>query len=420
MDTAEEIISRLREMGYEAVFVGSAARNTHLKGDHDLDIFVFFPREVGKEEMERRILELGGEILEGVELRYADHPYVHGRYRGFEVDLVPCYRISMGERPISAVDRTPLHLEYVKSRIKGLEDEVRLLKAFMKGIGIYGAEIKVQGFSGYLCELLIIYYGGFEETLEAAAEWRYGERIDLEGHGTRFKDPLVVVDPVDPRRNVAAPVSLDSMAVFISAARKFLSSPSTVFFFPPEPEIMSKEEIKEAMERRGNKLIFLVIPRPDVPDDVLWGEIRKMQRVLEKKMRRYGYPVFKTGAYGGEEVVLIFEFSCYRHGRVQKKTGPPVFDRVNSERFLQANRDPLAGPYLENGRWVVEVENRYPRVEEAFRQAVEEIKGESAAPHLRDMLSQGEILRDKAILSKYRGDFARYLSSYMLSKYFWL
>ena len=31
----------------------------------------------------------------------------------------------------------------------------------MQGIGVYGAEIKVGGFSGYLCELLVMKYGGF-------------------------------------------------------------------------------------------------------------------------------------------------------------------------------------------------------------------------------------------------------------------
>jgi tRNA nucleotidyltransferase (CCA-adding enzyme) len=37
----------------------------------------------------------------------------------------------------------------------------------MKGTGVYGAEAKVEGFSGYLTELLVINYGSFPKALEA-------------------------------------------------------------------------------------------------------------------------------------------------------------------------------------------------------------------------------------------------------------
>jgi tRNA adenylyltransferase (EC 2.7.7.25) len=45
------------------------------------------------------------------------------------------------------------------------KDEVRLLKKFMKGIGVYGAEIKVKGFSGYVAELLVYFYDSFRNVL---------------------------------------------------------------------------------------------------------------------------------------------------------------------------------------------------------------------------------------------------------------
>jgi tRNA nucleotidyltransferase (CCA-adding enzyme) len=62
---------------------------------------------------------------------------------------------------LSATDRTPF-IHYVKKRLgKTLQDDVRLLKKFMQGIKVYGAEIKTGGFSGYLCELLILHYGSF-------------------------------------------------------------------------------------------------------------------------------------------------------------------------------------------------------------------------------------------------------------------
>ena len=167
------------------------------------------------------------------EEKYAEHPYVHAIIEGFDVDLVPCYLLENTSCLKSAVDRTPFHSRYILERIKGMEDQVLLLKQFMKGVGVYGSELKVGGFSGYLSELLVLHYGSFMGTLEGTSRWRPGEIIDLEGGGALSHDePMVVVDPVDPRRNVAAALTLDKMLQFAASARCFRKGPSLDFFLP--------------------------------------------------------------------------------------------------------------------------------------------------------------------------------------------
>ena len=91
--------------------------------------------------------------------------------------------------------------------------------------GTYGSEFKVGGFAGYLCELLIIKYGSFEETLKAATNWQYGHIIDLEDYGTggQFNDPLIMIDPTDKNRNVGAALRLNKFSEFIQSARNYLS-----------------------------------------------------------------------------------------------------------------------------------------------------------------------------------------------------
>ena len=42
----------------------------------------------------------------------------------------------------------------------------------MKGVGVYGAEIRVGGFSGYLCELLTLSFGSFTDILKAVSDWK--------------------------------------------------------------------------------------------------------------------------------------------------------------------------------------------------------------------------------------------------------
>ena len=221
-----------------AVLVGSVAKGTWLAGNADIDILIKFPLETSSEYLKEYGLKIGHKCIERMdgssEERYASHPYVTGYINGYYVDFVPCYDIKSSIELKSAVDRTLLHTEYIKAHLTDKQaDEVVLLKKFMDSVGTYGSEFKVGGFSGYLCEMLILKYGNFIQTLKIAAEnWNYGYIVDIEDYGTAnlFKDPLKAVDPVDKNRNVAAALTLQKMSEFIVAAGNFLHNPSEEYF----------------------------------------------------------------------------------------------------------------------------------------------------------------------------------------------
>ena len=157
----------------------------------------------------------------------------------------------------------------------GQQDQVRLLKQFMKGVGTYGAEARTQGFSGYLVELLIIRFGGMREVLEAATSWKKGETLSLGDIGRQFKDPLIFYDPVDKDRNVASALSLNNLALFIHAAQEYLANPSSRFFFPRKREPLPLSRIKDIMEDRGTELLIVQLDRPDLIDDDLFPQVRR-------------------------------------------------------------------------------------------------------------------------------------------------
>ena len=165
---------------------------------------------------------------------------------------------------MSAVDRTPLHVDYVLGRVKdGQTDEIRLLKAWAEGIGVYGAEAKILGFSGYLCELLVLKYGTFRGVLEASLAWRRGLVVELDRPpGRSFEEPLVVIDPVDPNRNVASAVSLEQLATFVHAAREYLQKPSERFFFPRPLKPLAVARLRSVAKQRGGGLLAISIPAP--------------------------------------------------------------------------------------------------------------------------------------------------------------
>ncbi|MFQ6056897.1 MAG: nucleotidyltransferase domain-containing protein, partial [Methanosarcinales archaeon] len=155
-EVSNTIIEKINKIAKElkieayAILVGSADRGTWISGEHDLDIFITFPEDTSREDLEKIGLYIAKKAVENYEERYAEHPYIHAYYKDYEIDIVPCFRVSSSAKIKSAVDRTPFHNLYVKENINGLEDEVLLLKQFCRGIGVYGSELKTQGFSGYL------------------------------------------------------------------------------------------------------------------------------------------------------------------------------------------------------------------------------------------------------------------------------
>lgn len=325
--------------------VGSVAKGTYLKGKSDIDIFIAFPLETPVDELKETGLFLGYECSKHFRGKasehYASHPYVTSEINGFEVDFVPCYKIRNGNELKSAVDRTILHTKYVKKHLEeSQKDEVLLLKRFMDMTGTYGSEFKVGGFAGYLCELLIIKYGNFENTLKEASKWRYGEVIDLEDYGTykQFKDPLRVIDPTDKNRNVAAALRLDKMSEFIQASRNYLNSDNKInYFFKPKDK--SKNLILDEINKRGNNLIAIKFNIPDIPLDTLHPQLRKTAESLAQKMDNEDFKVFNYDYWTNEKdsAVLIFEMLNTTLNKVKLNIGPKIFIEKACQQFIEAH-----------------------------------------------------------------------------------
>ncbi len=359
-----EILGRLRSTmaakGWDGkpFLAGSVAKGTHLTGT-EIDIFVAFPPDLPRADLEARGLALG-EILEKGAHRYAEHPYTRGWYGGFEVEIVPCYRITDATQRMSAVDRTPLHVDYVLGRVRdGQTDEIRLLKAWAEGIGVYGAEAKVLGFSGYLCELLVLKYGTFRSVLENSLTWRPGTALELDRPaGRTFAEPLVVIDPVDPNRNVASAVGVDQLATFVHAAREYLRVPSERFFFPRPQKALSIPKLRALAKKRGTGHLLISIAAPAITDDVLYPQLRKAHRAFLDFFHRAEFQVFDSRFdVAGKEAVFLFEFAVDSLPRVFRHEGPPVWVK-NAKEFLdkwEGNRKTISGPFVSGERWAVDV-----------------------------------------------------------------
>ena len=411
-----------------AEIVGSIARNTHLRGDRDIDIFVLFPQSVSRAEFEREGLRIGKAVFKGHkwEKAYSEHPYIRGVIKGFKVEVVPAYRILHAELLQSAVDRSVFHNSFILENLpKNGEKDVRLLKQFMKGVKCYGADLSSNGFPGYVAELLVIEYGSFRKCIEAVAQWRKGQAIDVEKHykdgeaGKFFGSHLIVVDPVDKKRNVAAALSLNQYARFIAAGRAFLKKPSMNFFFPKKHEALPKAKLGKFLKKTELAAVRMGYP-PKVVEDVMWGQLRRFSKKVSALAEKEDFTV-KRGAEWLEEgkmLIVLLEVESPNLQKVKIVRGPEATDTKNSEAFLKAHARPFSGPRIEEGRWVVEVERKNTELN-VFLKGMLKMFRKQEREGIRKALKLGaKIMGEKEIAALYsenRG-FQQFLTAYLKGK----
>lgn len=368
LESAVRKEARRMDAHIELMLVGSVAKGTHLR-DPDIDMFMLFPESTSLETLKETGLAIGRAVLGGRE-HYAQHPYVRGRFKGFQVDLVPCFRIMDTRSKMSAVDRTPFHTRFVKENLAPeMADQVRLLKRFMKGIGCYGAEAKVQGFSGYLCELLVMRFGGFKEVLDAAGSWKDGEHIELSGHeGKEFDEPLTFIDPVDTSRNVASAVSRETLLLVIRASREYLRTPSDRFFFPAERQAWTPAELRRAAGARLDNTVSISFPKPDLIDDVIYPQLRKSLAAAVALLERHEFEVEKATVHGDGQVHLVIELASASLPGERRHRGPPEKSENSKEFLAKWRKKGLSPPFVEGGRWYVIAKRDFTRADGLLRE----------------------------------------------------
>ncbi len=228
---AETIVKSQKErleklLKTDVVTGGSMAKGTWLKNNHDIDFFVVSPKP---ESITAKKLPFAQEVK-------GSRNYFQYEIDGFQIEVVPVKKIHSSKEIENVTDASPLHVKYTAEKLTS-QDDVRLAKQFCKAHRVYGAESYINGFSGHVLELVIIYYGSFLSFIKAAAHWQEPVIIDIEEKKTyssinksKLRSPLVIIDPVQPERNAAAALSKKSFDTFIKAAQKFLKKPSASAF----------------------------------------------------------------------------------------------------------------------------------------------------------------------------------------------
>lgn len=316
-----------------------------------------------------------------------------------------------------------------------MRDEVRILKQFCKGIGVYGSDAKNLGISGYICELLVIKYGTFENVLKAVSKMEAGEIIDIENHLDSMKkeemekhikklfrnQPLIVIDPVDSERNVAAVLSSENFIKLAKKSREFIKRPAKNFFYP-ESRPLNAKEFKMLQERK-TKFFSVSFQKPDVIDDIIYPQIRKTVERISTLLIHSEFEILRKFSFVDEKTgraFLIFELECWELPLISSMKGPPVVDTKNSRNFLKKYSNPLFGPFVEDNKWTIDKKRNFKTADMAVKDFLKKSPKklhESGIPeHISKAIFKSRIIQHDEFWKMARDN--KNFSSFMREKYF--
>jgi tRNA nucleotidyltransferase (CCA-adding enzyme) len=326
----EKVMSKVKEAAVPhrevaGIFLGgSFAKDTWLPGDVDIDVFVKISPSVDEKRFEEVGLAVGREALKGYKpgKNYAQHPYTEATVDGFKVNVVPCYDVKPGEWK-SAADRSVHHVAFVRDNLdEEARVQVRLLKKFMKAVGVYGAEIEKEGFSGYATEVLIHEYTTFESTLGSFAVFVPDSKEEY----------FTLFDPIDDKRDLGKAMSRETVARMVVASRAFLEKPSLAFF---------KQVRGKARPKLQKSAYVIAFEHEELSEDTLWGELRRSARQVAKHLREEGFEVARVEAASDRlrSSAIIILPVVEELSRLEERVGPGVEIQEGAKSFVAKNRD---------------------------------------------------------------------------------
>ncbi len=376
-------------------------KQTQLRGASDIDLFVILSQDdfsdlLAKDSKKRGeavddlmdsmvdnwfIPAMHGLTIDSLQKTFSQHPYLSLEMMGFEVDIVSCFLIDSEELekngPITAMDRTIHHSEYVFNNIGELRDDARILKSFVRASHAYADRCAVgrMGFTGYALELLVILKGGVDDAIKTILELDtipvdpFHRKLDDLRKIPAFKDDnIFIMDPTDPGRNVASSFDQRSFRLLkvlssrlISAAKEedydlvrelLLETPIPT---TPVPKWFDKHSSVHEFKSDGS--IHYTVLR-----DKLHSFARKVASDLSRE---------STGEVRFGEVLaeVYFESSSYALGFIVEnpsiskqfeRRGPPTSLKDATDSFRKAHPD----AFERNGHLWIEEKRKWTNVKD--------------------------------------------------------
>ncbi|MBW3013875.1 CCA tRNA nucleotidyltransferase [Candidatus Woesearchaeota archaeon] len=339
-EVIQKIKAELDKQGVKAEVMvgGSAAKGTYLK-EFDIDIFVRFVKKADPDLLEVILKN----CFRKVDRVHGSRDYFQIVHKGQEYEIVPVLKIAKASQAQNITDVSMLHVNWVRKHLSR-PDEVKLAKLFCKAQSVYGAESYINGLSGYILEILVVYYGGFMKLVENAAKWKPKVVIDVSKYYRHRNDiikklnpaktlgPLIIIDPTQKDRNAAAALSLDTFSKFVFLCREFLKDPKEDWF---RKKPVSMKDIIRASRHLGTKLTILKVEPLKGKPDVAFSKLLKAFNYIKNQLQMNDFQVYRAG-YDLKEGNLWYMTLPDKLPVYAKQIGPAVWaPQANIDAFLE-------------------------------------------------------------------------------------
>jgi len=345
----------------KAVLGGSGAKGTWLK-TFDADIFVMFNYGKYKDKSGQLSDILGKSLKKHFKITrlHGSRDYFQIKQGKFTFEIIPILKIKKAGQAKNITDVSPLHSNFILKH-KKLIDEMRLTKQFFKAARVYGAESYIQGFSGYVCEILTVYYGSFLKLIRAATRWKEKTVIDVKGYykgknvfmelnKSKLTSPLIVIDPVQKDRNAAAALDHEKFEIIIHRAKELLKRPSKEFF---EIKILAEKDIS----RKFPKSLLMLKAEPlNKKEDVAGAKMLKAFHFIEKSLSFNDFKINESDMmWHGKDALFYYALESDKLPETKEVTGPPIRIRFHAELFKKKHKN----AFLKGNRLYAKEKRRY-------------------------------------------------------------
>lgn len=335
---ANEVLTLLNKHLQDATAIlgGSGEKDTWLSGNYDVDIFVAYNYTKYKDQSAQlskhlqKTLKLAFPKIK-FECVHGSRDYFQFTYKDLSFEIVPILKIKTADDAINITDVSPLHAQWVNKNAQHLKDDIRLAKQFCKANNLYGAESYIQGFSGYILEILTIYYGSFEKLLQASLKWKFPQIVDpakyykakmalFHLNQSKLQSPLIIVDPVDKNRNAAAALGTEKCKQFQKLAKEYLKHQSDEYF---TKKIISKKTLQTLATQKKQYLVYLDVTPTQGKKDVVGAKLLKTFNHLKKELKPF--TIQSSGwQWEGELAQFYFITKTNELAEFEIRAGPPT------------------------------------------------------------------------------------------------
>ncbi|MBI2654569.1 CCA tRNA nucleotidyltransferase [Candidatus Woesearchaeota archaeon] len=330
----------------KAILGGSGAKGTWLK-TFDADIFILFDYNKFKNKSDKLsdfLEKILNKKFKNLKRLHGSRDYFQIRQGNFTFEIVPILKISKAEQAKNITDVSPLHSKWVLKH-KKVVNEMKLTKQFCQAQNVYGAESYIRGFSGYVCEILTVYYGSFLNLIKNAAKWQDKFVIDVNRYyrgkdifklvnTSKLVSPLIVIDPVQKDRNAAAALSIEKFEVFKKAARGFLRHPSKEFF-------VKKDILQEFLKQKSNNKKIIVKATPLTGKiDVVGGKLLKIYEFLNEEFKKHNFKIINSNWEWNkkDDASFYFLFDKKPLPKTTEIEGPPIKIKQHADNFRKRHK----------------------------------------------------------------------------------